>query len=405
LKEYRANVIYMLYNEDIDSESANIALATENPDEVNTLLSVINNRGYNYKVVYRGSDTEEVERIIGLKLVEKFFLRLRKLVSDRDVKQLMAIVDSSRKLYSELVNFYSEVGNHPEKGDVFSNVLAFASTSIVRLGKNFKAKQLTPLQFNTTRILTFCLPTGGNIFVFQHDDEFTMFDAGYGLYYEDFKSLLVSKRINPSRVKRIFVSHADADHIGCAGYFSEEFGAQVFIHPDCKGVMDKENRGYGANTQLSRLNKHFTMLVNRFTQCKYPKNMNFFPTEPLSKIGVFNIIHTFRVGSLKFEVLESQGGHVPGQVFFLNREHGLIFTSDYLINVESLSDEEREYLKLPRYLMTSTNTNSQLFREESKHLIEVIFSLNKKLKEKKSSVIIFPGHGNYYSYQEQFSIC
>jgi len=403
LKKHRANVIYMLYNEDIDPESADIALATENPEEVNNLLGAINNKGYNYKVVYRGSDTEEVERIIGLKLVEKFFLRLRKLVSDRDVRELMAIVDSSEKLYTELVRFYSEVGNHLEKGDVFAGVLTFASTSIAKVGKNFHVKELPSLQFeNDIQLFTFRFPTGGNIFVFQYDDEITMFDAGYGLYYEDIKDLFKRKGIDPSHVRRIFISHPDADHIGTSGYFAEEFGTQVFMHPDCKGIINNENRAYGINTKLSKLNKHFTVLVNKFTQCKYPKKISFFSTSVIDKIGTFNVIDTFPVGNLEFQVLESHGGHVPGQVFFLNREHGLFFTSDYLINVDSLSVEEKDYMRLPRYLMTSTNTNSQVFKEETKSLMDVVFLLNKRLKRQGKFVLVFPGHGDYYRYQGQF---
>ncbi len=183
LKEHRASVIYMLYDEHIDPESADVALATQSPKEVNTLLSAINSKGYSYKVVYRGVDVKEVEHIIGLKLVEKFFLRLRKLVSSHEAQELMAIVDSSKKLSTELVSFYSEVGNHLKRGDVFERILTFASTSISKVGKNFHVKGPPSLQFgNNIQLFTFRLPTGGNIFVFQHKGEITIFDAGLGLY-------------------------------------------------------------------------------------------------------------------------------------------------------------------------------------------------------------------------------
>jgi len=403
LKEHRANVIYMLYDEDIDPESADIALATENPGEVNSLLGAINSKGYNYKVVYRGSDIEEVERIIGLKLVEKFFLRLQKLVSSQDVQELMAVVDSSKKLYTELVRFYSEMSNHLEKGNVFEDILTFASTSMAKVRKNFHVKELPPLQFeDNIQLFTFRLPTGGNIFIFLRDGEITMFDAGYGLYYEDIKNLLKRKRMDPGHVRRIFVSHPDADHIGSAEYFAEEFGTQVFMHTDCKGIIDNENRAYGTNTKLSKLNKHFTVLVNRFTKCKYPEKVSFFSTSVIDKVGTFNVIDTFPVGNLEFQVLQSHGGHIPGQVFFLDREHGLFFSFDYLINIDSLSTEEKDYMSLPRYFMTSTNTNSRVFKEETSSLMDVIFLLDKELKRRGKSVLIFPGHGNYYRYQGEF---
>jgi len=402
LKRYHANVIYMFYNESIDSQSADIALATENPEEVSNLLSAINNEGYNYKVVYRGSDTEKVEQIIGLKLVEKFFLQLRKLISNKDVQELIEIVDSSKKLSAELVHFYSEVGNYLERGDVFASVLTFASTSITKIGKNFYVKELPLLQFGDTKLFTFRLPTGGNIFIFRYKDEITMIDAGYGLYYEDIKRLLKRKKMDPSCVRKIFISHPDADHIGSSGYFSEEFGTQVFMHPDCKGIIDNENRAYGTNTKLLKLNRHFTVLVNRFTKCRYPKKINFFSKSTIDKIGTFNVIDTFKIGNLKFQVLESHGGHIPGQVFFLNREFGLFFTSDYLIDINSLSAEEKDYMKLPRYLMTSTNIDSQVFRKETRALMDVISLLDKELRNQGKFLLIFPGHGDYYQYQGTF---
>ena len=39
--------------------------------------------------------------------------------------------------------------------------------------------------------------------------------------------------------------------------------------------------------------------------------------------GGFKIIDNFEVFGLHFKVLESWGGHVPGQVFFLCKEAGL----------------------------------------------------------------------------------
>lgn len=403
LREHRANVIYMFYNEGIDAEVADIALATRDPGEVNNLLSAINSKGYHYKVVYRGSDTEKVERIIGLKLVEKFFMRLQKLINHQGVQELMAIVESSRKLSTNLACFYSEVGNHLERADIFESILTFASASVTKVGKNFHIKELSPLQFDENlQLFTFRPPTGGNIFIFQYNNEVTMFDAGFGLYYEDIKSLLKRKGIDPGQVGRIFVSHNDADHIGTAGYFAEEFGTKVFMHPDGQGVIDNENRAHAANTKLSELNRHFTVLVNKFTRCKYPEKPSFFSTSLIDKIGAFKVIDSFSVGSLEFQVLESHGGHIPGQVFFLNREQGLFFTSDYLINIDSLSAEERDYMRLPRYLMTSTNINSQVFREETISLMDVISLLDKELKSHGKFVLVLPGHGNYYRYQGQF---
>ncbi|HNS31524.1 MAG TPA: MBL fold metallo-hydrolase [bacterium] len=397
LTDHHANVIYMLYDEDIDTESADIALATENSSGIYGLLSDINSKGYNYRIIYRGNEQEKIEHIIGLNLIEKFFLNLRKTLPGWDQKELRTAVESSRELCSDLVNFYSELGNNLEKSEVFEKVLSLASISVRMTGQNFHVKELPILEFgDKTRLFSFRLPTTENIFVFQSEDEIVMFDGGFGLYYEGIKALLRSKSMNPSRIKRIFVSHCDADHVGTAGYFAEEFGAMVFMHPASRGVVDNENRAFGTNTKLLELNKCFTKLVNGFTKCKYPERINFFPASPIGREEDFNVIGSFQVGSIKFLVLESHGGHIPGQVFFLNRDYGLLFTADYLINLESLSSEEKDILSVNRYLMTSTNTNSQIFREESESLKNMVLSLDDRLQKKRKSALIFPGHGDYY---------
>ncbi|HIE11849.1 MAG TPA: hypothetical protein EYP63_00220 [Desulfotomaculum sp.] len=160
--------------------------------------------------------------------------------------------------------------------------------------------------------------------------------------------------------------------------------------------MEHDNRAYGSNTRLLELNKYFTRLVNKSTKCRYPKNPCFFSTVPIGTLGAFNVIDAFSVGSLEFLVLDSHGGHIPGQVFFVNKEHGLCFSADYLINTGSLSAEEKNNLSLARYLMTSTNTNSQVFREEMAALKDVIEAMDRELKRQGKRAVVFPGHGDYY---------
>jgi hypothetical protein len=84
----------------------------------------------------------------------------------------------------------------------------------------------------------------------------------------------------------------------------------------------------------------------------------------LGSAGAFKVIDRFLIGDLQFEVLESRGGHVPGNVFFLNREYGLLFTADYLLNIKSLTEEDRNALNVYKYLLISPNSNGPLFKEE-----------------------------------------
>jgi glyoxylase-like metal-dependent hydrolase (beta-lactamase superfamily II) len=335
-----------------------------------------------------------VEHIIGLKQVERFFLRLRHLLSDRDMEEIRAMVESSQELSADLVRFYSELGNNLEVADVFEKVLALASMAGTRIGERFSAREMPPLVLGGgVRFYGFRMPTSENVYVFRHEDELTMIDTGYGAYYDDIKRLLKKKSLDPAEVRRIFISHADADHAGASGYFAREFGARVFMHPASKAIIDNINRGHGAEGRMLSLNRYFSRLVNKFTRCLYPRHIRYFPGTPRGKVGAFSVIDTFSIGDLEFQVLESLGGHVQGQVFFLNQSHGLLFTSDYLIQKGSLSREDRDSLGVYSYLLISPNIDRQVYREETTALNSMIEGL---ARERKEALLVFPGHGDYY---------
>jgi len=173
LKAHHANVMYMLYDEDIDPESADIALATEDLAEINRLLDAINSAGYYYRVLYKGSDEKEVEHIIGLKHVEKFFLKLRRLLTDEDFDELRSLVDSSQDLYADLVKFYQESGNFLEAGDVFEKILTLASKSRSSTGERFSVEEMPLIQINEqVKLFGFRLPTSENIYLFSQKSFF-----------------------------------------------------------------------------------------------------------------------------------------------------------------------------------------------------------------------------------------
>ena len=398
LASHRANVIYMLYNEVLDPESADIAMATASPQEITALLQAINERGYHYRVVYRGSGEQEAANIIGLKLVEKFFLRLKGLLPASDLAGIQSIVESSGEIYQDLVQFATEAGNDLEAGDVYETVLTFASRSRSSIGDKFHTVAMGQLDFPGSVTLTgFRLPTSENIYLFRHGDELTLIDAGHGIYYDDVKKLLRARGMDPARVTRIFITHPDTDHVGMAGYFEEEFGTAIFMHAESASVMENMNRAHGASGGLLNLNKYYTRLSSRFTECRFPAHPQYFASNPGATIGGFVVIDSFSIGPLRFDVLESRGGHTPGLAFFLNREFGLLFTSDYLLNAKSLRPEDKEHLSLYRYLLTSPNRDSRTYREETAALKAMMLTLGGELSVHNVIAYIFPGHGDYYA--------
>jgi len=397
LADHGANVIHMAYNEELSENSANISIVTQDPNEVDNLLKDMNWRGYHYSIIYRGMGQKEVDDVIGLNLVERFFFRLKVLLGTEDVERVKELVDSSKSISSALLKFSNEAGKHLEEGSVYTSVLAFASASLSRTGQNFTYTHLPQIQTGDVTFHAFRLPTGGNVFVLAGPGESVMVDGTYGIYYEDVKKMLRETGIEPSSVRRIFISHADADHAGTSGYFAEEFGSRVFIHPTAEGVIEHQDRSHGSGSSISQLNRYFTTLVNEFTRMRHPASWNAYGSrEQRAVAGGFKVIDRFDISGQAYEVIESMGGHVPGQVFFFSPDSGLLFTGDYLLLVDSLSPEEKEFMNLPRFMMTSTNVDSPLFRREMGHLREFALSMDDGLRARGKSVTIVPGHGDYY---------
>jgi glyoxylase-like metal-dependent hydrolase (beta-lactamase superfamily II)/ACT domain-containing protein len=402
LAGHDANVISLLYDEDIDPESANIALATSTPREIDRLLHAVNEQGYHYRVVYSGSDEQTAAQIIGLKVVERFFLRLKKLLPSSSVAEIKSLVDSSRELQQDLARFTTAADNNLEAGDVFETVLTFASRSRSRIGEQFTVGEMKPLRFlDQVDLFGFRMPTSENFYVLRSGHELVMIDAAHGIYYPDIKALLRSRGMDPAQVRRVYVTHPDTDHAGAAGYFEREFGTTVYMHAGSADVISNMNRASGARGSLLNLNKYYTRLSARFTECLFPSHPRYFAGPSGRSFGQFNTLDTFSVGPLAFDVLESMGGHTPGLVFFLNREFGLLFTSDFLLNVKSLTAEDKEHLGIYKYLLTTPNRDSRVYREETAALKDLILDLNRELKAKQGGkATVFPGHGNYYSADE-----
>jgi len=396
LKAYEANVIYMIYNELLSENKANIAIYVKDSHQINNLLNNLNTLGYHYYVEYTGDQQDDTNKLIGLTLLERFYLKLRNFLSDEEITRIKEIINISKELSDTLIKFNKKAGENLEAGSIFANILTFAISSRTKIKENFYYKKLPSLPYGNFILHTFKFPTGANLYLFELDDEYVIIDGSYGIYYEDLKRVLRENKLLPEKVKRIYLTHPDADHAGLSGYFEEEFGTEVYLHPEAIPVIEKENRVYGVKTPLYELNKYFTRLVNYFTKAKFPKKPKTFRTQKLGNIGVFPVIDSFEIGDHTFKVLESLGGHVPGQVFFLCETLGLIFTADYLLYIPSLSEEEKKLLNIPKYLMRSTNADSKRFREEMEQLRSLCLQLDEELRKDGKGLMIFPGHGDFY---------
>jgi len=394
LSSHGASVIHMEYNEDVSPASARFAIATADDAEVDRLLKSMNSEGWHYSLLYKGEHSSRMEDIIGLNLVERFFFKLKDTLKTGDIDKVKAMVHSSQRITEVLERFSREAGRDLDAGNVFTGVLAFTSASVVKTGENFSYRRLPPLKRRGITLHAFRLPTGGNIMLLEKGRDLIMIDGGYGLYYDDVKHMLSECGLEPERIRALYLSHADSDHSGMSGRFEQEFSVEVRLHRCAGRVLAEENRAAGSDTPYLELNRLFTVLTDGFTQASGPVHWRAYGTGKGLSLEGLPVIDSFELGGVEFLVLQSLGGHVPGQVFFVSPEAGMMFTSDYLLDVDSLGPEEKEVLSVPRFMMVSTNVDSVLFRQEMELLTNLALKLDSEAGPE--GMVIIPGHGDYY---------
>ena len=234
------------------------------------------------------------------------------------------------------------------------------------------------------------MPGGGNIFLLRAPDETVMIDTGYGIYHRDVVRMFRHYGLwDPGEIGRIYITHADADHCGAGGLFD----AKAYTHAGSREIIRQANRAYGSRSESSILEEVYTTIINLFSHFTPPENPAIFPAEHLGMRSIFPVIGRFAVHDLEFEVLESLGGHLHGQVYFFCPGHGIIFTGDTLINFGSLDEDRRRYNSLADFLVTSVNVDSDCARRERRALLDLIRDLDEELAPAGRQCLLACGHG------------
>ncbi|HJJ96598.1 MAG TPA: MBL fold metallo-hydrolase, partial [Methanocorpusculum sp.] len=81
------------------------------------------------------------------------------------------------------------------------------------------------------------------------------------------------------------------------------------------------------------------------------------------------------------------------QLFLYEKNEGLLFTSDALINFASMTKVRKDYCSIADYLVTSVNVNSEIARTEHHELMRIAKEIDAELREKGKRLLLCCGHG------------
>jgi glyoxylase-like metal-dependent hydrolase (beta-lactamase superfamily II)/uncharacterized protein with ACT and thioredoxin-like domain len=357
-----------------------VSLLVEQSGAVDTLMDEIKSK-YRMEILEYDNTGEHLDdTVFYVTLAQK----IRAIIGESEDAFLLSFLADTNHIAQELM----DRGNDPKKA--FSCVLATGESIRKTTGPSFSADvQRIGI---TDRLTLFCfqLPCGGSIFALKNTDEVVLIDTGYGIYFPDVRVMLERYGIGkPSDISRIIITHADGDHCGAGGYYS----APSFIHPVTLGIIRENNRAYGTRSDKLILESFYTKMINLFSGFTPPENVVLFPTKTLRMRGIFPVISTVEIGGISFEVLESLGGHIGGQVYLFSEEQGLLFAADSIINIASLTKERMDYNALAEFLVASVNVNNEVAKKERAALLHLIAETDSRLKEKGKRCIVCGGHG------------
>ena len=165
------------------------------------------------------------------------------------------------------------------------------------------------------------------------------------------------------------------------------------MHPTCKAILDAGTRNHGSVNNLDLLEKFYTTSINTMSRMNVPDKVIECGTEPIGMRGLFPIIEKISFAGMEFEVWESLGGHIAGQLLLFEPNLGMLFTSDAFINFATLSKERADYCSIADSMIGSVNVDSEIARTERKELTCLAVELDAELKKNGKYLLICCGHG------------
>ncbi len=357
-----------------------ITLSVEDHAAAERLLDALKSR-YPIEILEYDSTGKKLDDTV-------FYLRLaqqiREIIGESEDPFLFSFLGDINHAVQELMN----LGEDPKR--IFESFLQTGRTLTGTTGDRFFADiQTLPLAPDLT---LHCIqpPCGGSIFLIVAPDGITIVDTGYGIYTRDV-GLLLNDLVPgwADRISDLIITHADADHCGAGGAYA----VPARLHPGTLEIIRAANRAYGSRSEASVLEEIYTTMINLFSRFNPPRQVSLFNTHPIGERSGFPVIGAVHIGGYRFEVLESHGGHLHGQVYLYCREIGVLFTADSVINFGHLTPDRAAYNTLAVILVTSVNVDSGVAKEERLRLLDLARDTSGSYQGGRTSCLLCCGHG------------
>lgn len=380
LDRYDINISYINSNtHNTDYQNFKMGLLIENPKIIKMLLDDISEL-YQIDIIDYDNSEKNLDNTI-------FYIRLanemQNLLGLSNEKTMEFISESNR-----ILQMLQEKGESPVK--VFDYIRRFAYFISSHKGKSFKADIETVKIDDCVTLYSIQPPCGSNTYVLDTINELVLIDTGYAVYSDEMLNIFHELIPNwDNRNKKMYITHADIDHCGLLSVFEN---VKIYLNEKSANSLYRQSNGipdYRENNELCYGYSKLSRIISGYV----PPSADRFeiidkdtPAEHSELLHIGN----FKAGTLKFGVYEGSGGHVYGEMIFVCREYGIMFTGDNLVNISGFSPERSEFNSLAPYLMTSVNVDSKKATEIRNQIINLIEEIE---KDNQKPCIICGGHG------------
>lgn len=173
----------------------------------------------------------------------------------------------------------------------------------------------------TPRLHMLRLPIG-QAYVWRDDTELTLVDAGWVGAADAIEAALRGAGLDPSRIRRIVLTHCHRDHVGAAQELADRFGAEILAHPLDAPVI----RGELPVPEPDLLDWELPLFEHGMTV----------PEAPPTRVDR-EVADGEELGFGDGAVALHTPGHTPGSLAVHLPRHGVLFTGDTVATVQGVT--------------------------------------------------------------------